>query len=85
MTITELAKELSKMYENADDGETATMVHLFGIRYSKYILENNISINDIINSTRLKNGSSITSGYNTELRKGIKLAKYVVERQVVNK
>jgi hypothetical protein len=83
MTITDLAKELSKMYENANKGETATMVHLFGIRYSKYIQENKIPINDILNSTRLKNGSSIPSGFDTEIRKGVKLAKYVVERNAI--
>ena len=79
MTITELAKELSEMYENAEKGEIPTMVHLFGIRYSKYIVEYNYSVRDIINSTHLKDGSSITHGYETELRKGIKLAKYVKE------
>ena len=34
MTPTELAKRLAHMYDNARQGETATMVHLFGIRYA---------------------------------------------------
>jgi len=40
MTITELAKILSDMYDNAAEGEKVTMIHLFGIKYAKYIRGN---------------------------------------------
>ena len=48
MTVQELGKRLSEMYENADDGEKATMVHLFGIRFANDITNNNFSASEII-------------------------------------
>jgi hypothetical protein len=40
MTVVELSKKLSEMYENADDGDKVAMIHLFGIRYGKIIEQN---------------------------------------------
>lgn len=81
MTITELGNELSKMYDQAHEGEKVAMIHLFGIRYSKYIRENGYVANDIIKSTMLKNGSKINESYYAEINKGVNLAKYVIEKE----
>jgi len=81
MTVNELGHELSIMYDNALEGEKATMVHLFGIHYSKVIRENRISIHEILRNTMLRNGSRIDDGYSSEINKGVNLAKYVIERK----
>jgi len=80
MTVNDLAKELRKMYENALKGEKATMIHLFGIRYSKYIRENNITPSEIIRNANLNNKKEISPEYSVEINKGINLAKYVKEK-----
>ena len=81
MTINELAHELSIMYDNALDGEKATMIHLFGVRYSKIIRENNYSISEIIRNTILRDRTKISENYSPEINKGINLAKYVIEKK----
>ena len=32
MNLMTLSRELSKMYDNADEGEKVAMIHLFGIK-----------------------------------------------------
>jgi 5-methylcytosine-specific restriction protein B len=84
MTIIDLAKKLSEMYEDAPDGDKVAMIHLFGIRYSNEIRENGkISYvsREIIKNTKLKNGLSMHASYDREIFKGLKLAKYVVDRK----
>ena len=85
MTVNELGHELSMMYDDAPEGEKATMVHLFGIRYSKIIRENRITVPEILRNTMLRNGSRIDDGYSPEINKGINLAKYVIEKKTLLK
>jgi 5-methylcytosine-specific restriction protein B len=66
-----LGKELKEMYENAKDGEKATMIHLFGIKYANEILRSENSIAEIVNI------SGLPDSYIVEVNKGKKLAKYV--------
>ena len=40
MNLIALSRELSKMYDNADEGEKVVMIHLFGIKNSKIIMKN---------------------------------------------
>ena len=67
----ELAKILKEMYNNAPQNEMVAMIHLFGIKYGSLILENNFNPKNIIEAAGMK------SSYESEIRKGIKLSKYV--------
>ena len=80
MTVNELARALSEMYESADRGEKTTMIHLFGIRYAEIIIRNKYSASEILKETRLQNGKKMDASYNTEISKGIRLSRYVTER-----
>jgi uncharacterized protein with PhoU and TrkA domain len=80
MDIMELANILSQMYDNALEGEKVAMIHLFGIRYSKIIRNNNFVASDIIRNTRLADGSQIREAYFAEINKGVNIAKYVIEK-----
>ena len=60
------------MYFNALKGESATMIHLFGIRYTNELYKYNIK--DIVIAPGLH------ESYKTEVRRGINLAKYVVPK-----
>ena len=71
MTLQELGLKLKDMYYNASRGESVAMIHLFGIKYAKEIMESNYSKKDIVAE------SEIPMSYLTELSKGIKLASYV--------
>jgi hypothetical protein len=84
MTIVELAKKLSEMYENAPEGDKVAMIHLFGIRYSNEILKNNFVAGEIIKNTKLKNGSKMNTSYQTEISKGVNLSKYVIDKESIN-
>jgi hypothetical protein len=84
MTISELAKKLSEMYENAPEGDKVSMIHLFGIRYSNEIIKNNYIPGDIIKNTKLKNGSRMNASYQTEINKGVNLSKYVIDKESIN-
>lgn len=80
MDINDLAKKLSEMYENAGKGNKVTMIHLFGIRYAEKIKMGGFTAGEIIRNTKLKNGNPMSDAYQTEIQKGIKLSKYVVEK-----
>ena len=80
MTAQELGKELANMYFTAKDGERVAMIHLFGIRFSKQILSNKISANEIIKYAKSPDGSIVNISYFAEINKGVKLAKYVEEK-----
>jgi 5-methylcytosine-specific restriction protein B len=87
MTVTELSKKLSEMYENAPEGDKVAMIHLFGIRYSDEIKRNgkvSYVSKEIIKNTKLKNGSPMHESYDREIFKGLKLAKYVIIKEVIN-
>ncbi len=71
MTKSELAQKLNKMYYSAPKGEKVSLIHLFGIKYSEEIKENNYSAKDIAKA------ADIHESYGTEISKGVKLAYYV--------
>ena len=75
MTPQELANILSQMYHNAPDNEITTAVHLFGIRYADEIHQCGVPV------TQLVGLSSIPASYEVEVSKGVRLARYVVERR----
>ena len=74
MTPDELGRTLSEMYRDAPDGEATTMIHLFGIKYADEISDCGASVTEIV---RL---SGVSDSYNTEVSKGVRLARYVVPR-----
>lgn len=80
MNLITLSRELSKMYDDADEGEKVAMIHLFGIKNSKIIMKNKYTSAEIIKNTRLKDGTTMKKSYATEISKGVKLGKYVVEK-----
>ena len=80
MNLMTLSRELSKMYDNADEGEKVAMIHLFGIKNSEFIMKNKYTPSEIIKNTKLKDGTTMKKSYATEISKGVKLAKYVVEK-----
>ena len=57
------------MYDNAPAGEKATSIHLFGIKYADEI--------GSMSSKELVIRADLHESYHTEIRKMIKLAKYV--------
>ncbi|MBB4124640.1 HTH-like domain-containing protein [Martelella radicis] len=74
MNETQAAKILRSDYERSEARrEQATAVHLFGIRYAVELV--GLSLENI-----LKRAEMPTS-YKTEIRKGMKLARYVVLRE----
>ncbi len=83
MNISDLANKLAEMVDNAPDRDKVAMIHLFGIKYGKIILEKDISPNEIVKITKLKDGSMFNYSYKTELSKGIKLSKYVIDKKEI--
>ena len=81
MTVNELGKILSEMYKNAPDNEKTLMIHLFGIRFAKEIRSGKITPLEIIKCTNKQYSASLTESYQVEINKGIKLAKYVVDKK----
>ena len=74
MTPNKLGATLFNMYSGALHGEKTTMIHLFGIKYADDIHDCGASVAEIV---RL---SVIDESYNTEVSKGVRLARYVVPR-----
>lgn len=73
MEITNLAKELDLFYSiGKKRKECNALVQCYGIKYASTIIEHNIKPEDIVAKSSLKG-----TAYATEIRKGIKLAKYV--------
>lgn len=72
MTLQDLANILSDMYNKAPQKDQVTMIHLFGIKYAKAILENGYSKKEIIQKANLR------GSYLRELYKGIRLSSYVI-------
>jgi len=78
MPIEELAKILVKMCDNAEqDKEKSIMPHLFGIRYANEIGNRHDEI--VAEANRLD--GRISKNYGIEVYKGVRFAKYVIERQ----
>ena len=69
MTPQDLVDALKKRYESAEKKEAVLSIHLFGIEYSAQLKGQNL--NDI---AELATGYR---SYGTEIRKGIRLARYV--------
>lgn len=75
MTEVELANELKKMYKSGiPTKEQTTMIHLFGIMYAEVIRENKFTPKNILKYAEMP------ESYQAEINKGIRLAKYVVEK-----
>lgn len=73
MILTDLVQELNSFYSiGKERKECNALVQCFGIKNAKIIEENQIRPEDIVEKSNL-NGTT----YATEIRKGIKLAKYV--------
>ena len=70
MNETELSEILRRMHRNAPHGEQSTAVHLFGIRYVAELSAPHVSINTVAALAGLDK-------WYTEVRKGMRLAKYV--------
>lgn len=68
---TVLGQKLREMYDNAPFGEQVLMIHLFGIKYADLIKQNHYTPKQIVDASGLK------SAYQTEVSKGMKMAKYV--------
>ena len=68
MQIAQLAKILSERVEKAAKGERVTQIHLFGIEFAEEI---GSAANQVVEA------SEIDDSYATEVRKGMRLAKYV--------
>ncbi|MGB4439546.1 MAG: hypothetical protein WBJ13_10080 [Sedimentibacter sp.] len=71
MTEKQLGKILKEMYDNAAEGYENTNILLFGIEFASVILERNFKSTDIVRA------SGLHPSYSIELRKGVKLSKYV--------
>ena len=67
----ELADILSRMYRNAPEGEAITMLHFFGIKYASAIGLCGKSVSQLVRR------SCVPDNHVREVRKGMKLAKYV--------
>lgn len=73
MTLGEAAAKLAEMYrKGAASNEQTTQIHLFAITYADQI--EGMSLPEILSR------AGMPESYKTELRKGIKLAKYVQPR-----
>ena len=69
MTENEAIIKLRDMYRNAPAREKKTHIHLFGIKYAGELKD--LSINSIAEQ------ATGSDAYGTEIRNGIRLAKYV--------
>jgi uncharacterized HAD superfamily protein len=72
MTKLQLGEILREMKNSTN---SPTMIHLFGIRYAKEIVESGATNAELIKIARLQ------ESYVTELNKGRALAKYVVDKE----
>jgi hypothetical protein len=72
LIIQDLADQLRRDYETAEEGRKVVAIHLFGIRFAKQL--------DGISCKELAIRAGIHESYGTELRKGVNLADYVTIR-----
>jgi len=71
LTEKQLGKILKEMYDNAAEGYENTNILLFGIEFASVMLDRNYKSTDIVKA------SGLHPSYSIELRKGVKLSKYV--------
>lgn len=69
-TAETLGKILRDKYLNAKNKDKVVTIHLFGIEYWKIIVENNISVQEIISNAEMQ------VSYATELSKGIRIGRH---------
>ena len=69
MQVGEAARKLRKMYDDAEKNEKALSIHLFGITYADALV--GMPLREIAIE------ADLPESYQTEIRKGMKLAKYV--------
>ena len=74
MTENSLGKILKEMYENAK-GDKVAHIHLFGIKYADIIEKEGLCKKEI------RKSAGIPKSYDTEISKGICLAKYVTIKE----
>lgn len=66
-SVDELGDILKDMYDNAEDSYKVAAIHLFGIKYGKYITEKSFTSKAIVKA------AGINESYTTEVQKGIKI------------
>lgn len=71
-SIDELGHTLKEMYDNAASGQQVCSIHVFGIKYGKYIIDSEYTASEIIRSAGLHDS------YNTELSKALNIYKSLV-------
>ena len=69
----ELGEQLEQLYSSAEEGTKILTLHLFGIKYANLIEKNNYSCAKILEYANIP----LTTKLDTEIRKGVRLSKYV--------
>jgi hypothetical protein len=69
MTLDQAVEKLKEQYETASDGEQVLQIHLFGIKFADELAD--LSLQDIAEQ------ATGHRSYGTEIRKGIRLSRYV--------
>ena len=72
MSPSELATALREAINRAPEGEVVVSIHLFGIRHERDL--HGLSLKALVREAR------IPVSYQTEIRKGMNLAKYVTAK-----
>lgn len=72
----DLGRELKSMYENAPKGDQVAFIHLFGIKYAELLTTKRLSKVEILKIAEMP------ESYQTEISKGIRLAKYVTIKEI---
>ncbi|MEG1395136.1 MAG: hypothetical protein RSD04_05225, partial [Clostridia bacterium] len=67
-----LGQILKKMYEEAPNGDQVAQIHLFGVKYARVLESKRLNKKSILKS------AGMPESYQTEISKGIRLAKYVI-------
>ena len=70
----ELGRVLKEIYDSAPKGYKVLNVQFFGIKYAEAITKHEYRISKIVKA------SGLNKSYAGEIRKGIKLARYVVPK-----
>ena len=66
---------MKRMYNGAHDGEKVVQIHLFGIKYAEDLAD--LDIKAVVKV------AGLSEPYGTEVRKGMKLARYVTLKSSV--
>lgn len=73
--LQELSQILSDMYNNADENYKVASIYMFGIKYSKLILEKQYRIRDIISN------ANINQSYEAELSKALNIYRCLIDNR----